>query len=76
MLSLSLNRGVFFLRNYEISDCLFANKALIKKGTKVYNLSPCFYGAADPIRTDDLLITSELLYQLSYSGKHKQGSDT
>lgn len=23
-------------------------------------------GAGDPIRTDDLLITSELLYQLSY----------
>ena len=26
-------------------------------------------GATDPIRTDDLLITSELLYQLSYSSK-------
>ncbi len=25
-------------------------------------------GAVDPIRTDDLLITSELLYQLSYNG--------
>ncbi len=25
-------------------------------------------GADDPIRTDDLLITSELLYQLSYVG--------
>ena len=25
-------------------------------------------GANDPIRTDDLLITSELLYQLSYVG--------
>ncbi len=28
------------------------------------------HGAANPTRTDDLLITSELLYQLSYSGKH------
>ena len=26
-----------------------------------------FLGATDPIRTDDLLITSELLYQLSHS---------
>ena len=26
-----------------------------------------FFGATDPIRTDDLLITSELLYQLSHS---------
>ncbi len=26
------------------------------------------YGANDPNRTDDLLITSELLYQLSYVG--------
>ena len=25
-------------------------------------------GAGDPIRTDDLLITSELLYRLSYLG--------
>ena len=29
---------------------------------------PGFFGAGDPIRTDDLLITSELLYQLSYAG--------
>ncbi len=26
------------------------------------------YGAGDPIRTDDLLITSQLLCQLSYAG--------
>ena len=26
-------------------------------------------GAGDPIRTDDLLITSELLYQLSHTSK-------
>ena len=30
---------------------------------------PDFYGATDPIRTDDLLITSELLYLLSHSSK-------
>ena len=29
--------------------------------------SSAFRGATDPIRTDDLLITSELLYQLSHS---------
>ena len=28
-----------------------------------------FNGATDPIRTDDLLITSELLCQLSHSSK-------
>ncbi len=28
-----------------------------------------FCGAVDPNRTDDLLITSELLYRLSYNGK-------
>ena len=28
-------------------------------------------GATDPIRTDDLLITSELLYQLSHSSMEK-----
>ena len=44
------------------------NGVIIKKGTKVYHLSPCFYGAVDPNRTDDLLITSELLYRLSYPG--------
>ena len=27
-------------------------------------------GAGDPTRTDDLLITSQLLYQLSYTGKN------
>ena len=27
-----------------------------------------FYGASDLSRTDDLLITSQLLYQLSYTG--------
>ena len=27
------------------------------------------FGATDPIRTDDLLITSELLYRLSHSSK-------
>ena len=28
------------------------------------------FGATDPIRTDDLLITSELLYRLSHSSKY------
>ncbi len=29
----------------------------------------CTDGAGDPIRTDDLLITNQLLYQLSYTGQ-------
>ena len=48
---------------------MFANDVYIKKETKAVGLSACFYGAVDPNRTDDLLITSELLYQLSYNGK-------
>ncbi len=35
---------------------------------KAYSLSPVRAGGRN--RTDDLLITSELLYQLSYSGSH------
>ena len=30
---------------------------------------PFYYGAGRRIRTDDLLITNQLLYQLSYAGK-------
>ena len=29
-----------------------------------------FYGAIDRNRTDDLLLTMEMLYQLSYNGKN------
>ena len=38
------------------------------------NTSPLlpYFGAATKSRTPDLLITSELLYQLSYSGLHKR----
>ena len=32
------------------------------------------YGATDPIRTGDLLITSELLYRLSHSSRYKNTS--
>ena len=35
---------------------------------KFPNHSAYVNGADDPTRTDDLLITSELLYQLSYVG--------
>ena len=38
--------------------------AQTKTGTEQ---SPFRRGATDPIRTDDLLITSELLYQLSHT---------
>ena len=37
-----------------------------KNRSKSYDLL-LFFGATDPIRTDDLLITSELLYLLSHS---------
>ena len=30
--------------------------------------SPIYLGAGSRIRTDDLLITNQLLYQLSYAG--------
>ena len=30
-------------------------------------------GAGNRVRTDDLLITNQLLYQLSYAGVHGQG---
>ena len=33
-----------------------------------------YYGAGSRIRTDDLLITNQLLYQLSYAGKKCAGS--
>ncbi len=35
---------------------------------RIPNYSKYINGADDPTRTDDLLITSELLYQLSYVG--------
>ena len=35
--------------------------------TEKYFLSYCFYGAGGRIRTDDLLITNQLLCQLSYA---------
>ena len=36
--------------------------------------TPVDIGANDPNRTDDLLITSELLYQLSYVGFYRVGT--
>ena len=40
------------------------NRRLLPAGT--------YWKAVDRTRTDDLLITSEPLYQLSYNGKHWQ----
>ncbi len=39
---------------------------------KFPNHSTDINGADDPTRTDDLLITSELLYQLSYVGPEEE----
>ena len=33
-----------------------------------------FYGAADQIRTGDLILTKDALYRLSYSSKYPPGS--
>ena len=44
-------------------DCLFCNDALRRKPNRV---KP--NGAGNRVRTDDLLITNQLLYQLSYAG--------
>ena len=47
------------------------NKATVAQKQKIKSASPterfADFGATDPIRTDDLLITSELLYLLSHS---------
>ncbi|GEM_PF-971758 len=40
-----------------------------KKAHLSVSLSRCVYGAGTRSRTRDLLITSQLLYQLSYTGK-------
>ena len=38
------------------------------KGNSLMGHPSGIYGAGEPIRTVDLLITSQLLYQLSYTG--------
>ncbi len=35
-------------------------------------MDPCFFGAGGRTRTDDLLITNQLLYQLSYAGRQER----
>lgn len=51
---------------------IFKNQRNKEKGVFIKILktpdSLDFTGAGDPIRTDDFLITSEILYQLSYAG--------
>jgi hypothetical protein len=44
-----------------------ALSAFVVKALKPYSLR-AFLGACDRIRTYDLLITNQLLYQLSYTG--------
>ena len=39
-----------------------------QNGLGIFNLSHCFIGADSRNRTRDLLITNQLLYQLSYAG--------
>ncbi len=41
----------------------------VSKQTRHFRSKPSiYYGAGSRIRTDDLLITNQLLYQLSYAG--------
>ena len=41
-------------------------------GVEQIAMSALEHGAGDRNRTDDLLITNQLLYQLSYTGKGRQ----
>jgi hypothetical protein len=43
----------------------------VSKQTRHFRSKPSiYYGAGSRIRTDDLLITNQLLYQLSYAGEN------
>ncbi len=57
-------RVAYFILRSNIS--LAVRRILLKKKRQVFRLVFSFSGATDPIRTDDLLITSELLYLLSH----------
>ena len=51
------------IRTFEVTDCGFTVRPLWPLG------NPTRYGANNGTRTRNLLITSQLLYQLSYVGK-------
>ena len=42
--------------------------SVIKKGLSRFDLNPFFVGATERSRTAGLMITNQLLYQLSYGG--------
>ena len=42
--------------------------SVIKKGLSRFDLNPFFIGATERSRTAGLMITNQLLYQLSYGG--------
>ena len=43
--------------------------ATVRKGFSIFAEALILYGADDKIRTYDLMITNQLLYQLSYIGE-------
>ena len=50
---------------FNLSSLLSKNKCITKSGARLD--SAFVYGAANRIRTDDLVITNDVLYRLSYS---------
>ncbi len=48
------------------------NADIAKEKGALKRLTLCYYGADEEIRTLDLLITNQLLYQLSYIGIKRQ----
>ena len=72
-----MNLGLLNRRNSCFVDQLLTIFPIIyfteqNKKTPISHGYRSFYGATDPIRTDDLLITSELLCQLSHSSKREK----
>lgn len=64
---LSRCSGVFCTSRHLLASGLFATRYRKKKPSYFYE-GFVLYGAGTRSRTRDLLITSQLLYQLSYTG--------
>ncbi len=54
------------LESITISETPYKSGDIVQK-TPLHQYEAKVFGATDPVRTGDLLITSELLYQLSHS---------
>ena len=51
---------------------LVSEKKCLSRRQSAWKLTAIYVGAGSRIRTDDLLITNQLLYQLSYAGKMRR----